>query len=76
MKTYEVYGHFEVICSMRVKARDKNEAIAKAQRSFGGVENTTELSKYGDTCIRTTKTGSDRSIYPAENPIFDDCGEV
>ena len=39
MKEYEVYGHATVICSMRVKANSKKEAIEKANEEFGVLSN-------------------------------------
>ena len=38
-KTYRVYGHCTVICSMHVKAESEEEAIKIANDTFGGLTN-------------------------------------
>lgn len=38
-KTYKVYGHCTVICSMHVKAESEEEAIEIANDTFGGLTN-------------------------------------
>lgn len=66
-KTYKVYGHCTVICSMHVKAESEEEAIEIANDTFGGLTNYAGMGSCD--CL----VGC---IFPDSDPIFDDCEEV
>ena len=74
-KTYEVYGHCNVICNMHVKAFSPEEAIEIANEAFGGLTN---YGGMGSTeCLVSTPTSEDhRCIMPDSDVEFDDCKEV
>lgn len=74
-KTYEVYGHANIICSMQVEATSEEEAIQIANDTFGGLTNYAGMGSYG--CLVGVLTSEDfRCIYPDSDPEFDDCTEV
>lgn len=73
-KTYEVYGHCNVICNMHVKAFSPEEAIEIANEEFGGLTNYCGM---GSTeCLVGVLTSEDhRCIMPDSDVEFDDCKE-
>jgi hypothetical protein len=74
-KTYEVYGHANIICSMQVKATSEEEAIQIANDTFGGLTNYAGMGSCD--CLVGVLTAEDsRCIYPDSDPEFDDCKEV
>lgn len=75
MKEYEVYGHATIICSMRLKANSKKEAIEKANEEFGGLSNYVGMGGT-DKLLGVQNTDYDQSVLPDADPEFDDCREV
>lgn len=75
MKTYEVYGHANVICNMRVKANSEEEAIEIANNEFGGLTNYCGMG--GTEHLLGVLTSADnRCVLPDSDVEFDDCQEV
>ncbi len=78
MKVYEVIGHAEVICSMRVKANSEEEAIKIANEEFGGLMNYAGMGGV-EHLIGVLTSEDDRCVFPDSAPEFDDAierGEV
>ena len=75
MKTYEVYGHANVICSMRVKANNEEEAIEIANNEFGGLTNYCGMG--GTEHLLGVLTSADSRCVLSDSDVeFDDCQEV
>ena len=74
MKTYEVIGHANVICSMRVKANSEEEAIKIASDKFGGLTN---YAGMGGTehLLGVYSSEDDRCVLPDSEPEFDEAIE-
>lgn len=74
MKTYEVIGHANVICSMRVKANSEKEAIEIANEEFGGLTN---YAGMGGTehLLGVCDSEDDRCVLPDSDPEFDEAIE-
>lgn len=75
MKEYEVYGHTTIVCAMRVKANSREEAIEKANETFGSLTNYVGMGGT-DKLIGVLSSEDDRSIFPDSDVEFDDCKEV
>ena len=75
MKTYEVYGHANVICSMRVKANNEEEAIEIANSEFGGLTNYCGMGGT-EHLIGVLTSADSRCVLPDSEVEFDDCQEV
>ena len=75
MKEYEVYGHATVICSMRLKANNKKEAIKKANEEFGSLTNYVGMGGT-EHLLGVCDSSNDRCVLPDAGPEFDDCREV
>ena len=74
-KTYEVYGHCTLVCSMQVKATSAEEAIEIANGEFGSLTNYAGMGSCN--CLVGVLTSEDnRCIYPDSEVEFDDCKEV
>lgn len=75
MKTYEVYGHCTVTCSMIVEAENEKEAIERANEEFGGLTNYAGMGSCN--CLIGVITPDDeRSVFADGEVEFDDCTEV
>lgn len=74
-KTYKVYGHCTVICSMHVKAESEEEAIEIANDTFGGLTNYAGMGSC-DCLVGVLDSKDHRCIFPDSDPTFDDCEEV
>lgn len=74
-KTYEVYGHCALVCSMRVQAMSAEEAIEIANEEFGGLTNYAGMGSC-DCLVGVLTSGDNRCIYPDSEVEFDDCKEV
>lgn len=75
MKTYEVYGHVTVSCSMQVEAENKEQAIEIANDTFGGLTNYAGMGSC--ECLIGVMTPEDeRSIYADGEVEFDDAIEI
>lgn len=74
-KTFEVYGHCTVICSMHVEATSAKEAIEKANEEFGGLTNYAGMGSC-ECLVGVLSSEDNRCIYPDSEPEFDDCKEV
>lgn len=71
MAIYEVYGHAEVVCSMRVRADSPEEAVERANKTFGGLISYAGLGGF-DKLLGVKSPKNDRTVLPVENVIFDD----
>lgn len=72
---YEVYGHAEVICSMRVRANSREEAIKIANNRFGGLQN--YAGNGGTECLLGVSDSKDaRCVLPDGEVVFDDAQPV
>ena len=74
-KTYKVYGHANIICSMQVEATSEEEAIQIANDTFGDLTNYAGMGSYG-SLVGVLPAEDFRRIYPDSDPEFDDCMEV
>lgn len=73
-KTYKVYGHCTLVCSMRVEAKNEEEAIEIANDTFGDLTNYAGMGSC-DCLVGVLTAEDDRCIFPDSDPIFDDCEE-
>lgn len=60
---------------MRVKANSREEAIEKANETFGSLTNYVGMGG-ADKLIGVLSSEDDRSIFPDSDVEFDDCQEV
>lgn len=74
-KTYEVYGHCNLICSMQVKADSKEEALEIANSEFGSLTNYAGMGRC-DCLVGVLTSEDNRCVYSDSDPEFDDCKEV
>lgn len=74
MKKYRVFGHTKIVCSMVVKAESEEDAIQKANETYG--ELTNYVGNGGmDKLLGPVGTDQDQSLYPDSEIVFDDVME-